>query len=485
MLRQHADPLECILRSFIIAVGITASLAVPVSALDAYPKHTYRFNSKEGDASQLDISLEILFNYHARTCKGKWIIKNNYDERVKVNIAVRCFLADGSTTERSVFMEINAQSTKQLYRGTMFKFENPATNIELIGEIHINRMGKKSSSQSMSHTNQSSADTAKHTSSDLPAYAEKKDVLNAMDLFRQSSESVVTILTEKGSGSGILIRENVVLTNCHVVGDFETVDVALFGLKDNKPVVNKQVKGAILFRNKENDIALLRIPTQSGRKTIKMRLDKPMIGEKAYVIGSPGLGNQLLELTLTDGIISGIDREIENRPFIQYTAPSNPGNSGGPLLDSYGLLIGVVTLAATLQNTNFAIPNDHLLGVLESSVKDEVILADDDEPSATPDGAGGAEPDTSEKDVQEKDSPNAPKKDISEKPATGDNESKMSDPDAPMWKKAKSLLQMAEMMEQNKSVSGALTYYKRIIEQYPISPQAVIAKERINALEKK
>jgi S1-C subfamily serine protease len=87
--------------------------------------------------------------------------------------------------------------------------------------------------------------------------------------------------------------------------------------------------------------------------------DDVVVGEHAIVIGNP-LG---LESTLTDGLISA-RRVYENRPWIQFSAPISSGNSGGPLINMRGDVIGVTTAslsgAPVTQNLNFAIPINEL-----------------------------------------------------------------------------------------------------------------------------
>jgi len=88
-----------------------------------------------------------------------------------------------------------------------------------------------------------------------------------------------------------------------------------------------------------------------------VRVERPAAaGEKVFAIGSPGLGQQVLEQSISEGIVSSPSRQIEGAEYVQHTAAVNPGNSGGALLDEKGHLIGMVTLKARLENVSFAIP---------------------------------------------------------------------------------------------------------------------------------
>jgi serine protease Do len=68
------------------------------------------------------------------------------------------------------------------------------------------------------------------------------------------------------------------------------------------------------------------------------------------------LGDQTLDLTLSQGIISNSNRLVEGHSYLQHTASVNPGNSGGPLLNDAGQVVGVVCLKAHLEGVSFATP---------------------------------------------------------------------------------------------------------------------------------
>jgi S1-C subfamily serine protease len=86
-------------------------------------------------------------------------------------------------------------------------------------------------------------------------------------------------------------------------------------------------------------------------------------GQKVFAIGAP----QGLELTISDGIVSGM-RELPQGRVIQTTAPISPGSSGGPLFDTYGRLVGIMTFQhRTGQNLNFAVPADWIANLRSRS----------------------------------------------------------------------------------------------------------------------
>ena len=157
-----------------------------------------------------------------------------------------------------------------------------------------------------------------------------------------------------GQGSGFLITpDGYALTNDHVVAQAGTTELEA-ALPDGR------VLGARLVgRDPATDLALIQV---SGHALPFARLETarlPRPGQLAVAIGNP-LG---FESTVTAGIVSATGRSLRAThgrlidSVIQHTAPLNPGNSGGPLLDSAGAVIGVNTaIIAYAQGIGFAIP---------------------------------------------------------------------------------------------------------------------------------
>lgn len=164
-------------------------------------------------------------------------------------------------------------------------------------------------------------------------------------------------------GSGFIVRsDGFIVTNKHVVSD--TAAKYRVVTSDNKTFdVDK------IYRDPNNDLAILKISTSSGGQlslpTVELGDSSQLqVGQFALAIGT-ALGE--FRSTVTTGVVSGIGRSITaGTPFsggeqldniIQTSAAINPGNSGGPLLDSSGQVIGVnVAVAADAQNIGFALP---------------------------------------------------------------------------------------------------------------------------------
>jgi len=173
--------------------------------------------------------------------------------------------------------------------------------------------------------------------------------MTASEVFEKASPSVVIIKTYdsfgKGQslGSGVVLKDGVVVTNCHVVKGATTISVVRQG---------KEYSATLRHCDWNRDICNLNVVGLNGHAVAKGSTSRLKIGAKIYVIGSP----KGLELTLSDGLISGL-RPVSGGQYLQITAPISPGSSGGGLFDNEGHLIGLPTFYLTEgQQLNFAVP---------------------------------------------------------------------------------------------------------------------------------
>ena len=175
----------------------------------------------------------------------------------------------------------------------------------------------------------------------------KKGQTQAGAIYAAASPAVVSVRAGSGQGTGFLIDSGgTIVTNSHVVGRSQRV-VVRFG--DDGRSIDAEVRG----RDPSTDLAVLDIDRANipkGVKPLKLADSRTVqIGDTAIAIGNP-FG---LDRTATEGIVSGLGREIQAPngfqidSVIQTDAPINPGNSGGPLLDDAGAVIGVNSQIAT------------------------------------------------------------------------------------------------------------------------------------------
>lgn len=187
-------------------------------------------------------------------------------------------------------------------------------------------------------------------------------IRSVKDLVSKFAEGVVLIQTPDGLGSGFVITEDGhCATNYHVVEGQTRVAVTIFHRTENGEFERKSIRDVkILSLNPHFDLALLQIPKQEGldfRPVYIAPDDSQREGDSVFAIGSP-LG---LERSVSEGIVSTKNRNMEGIVYIQTTAQINPGNSGGPLFNSRGQVVGVINMKLTFgEGLGFAIPVAYL-----------------------------------------------------------------------------------------------------------------------------
>ncbi|HZI46983.1 MAG TPA: tetratricopeptide repeat-containing serine protease family protein [Pyrinomonadaceae bacterium] len=187
-----------------------------------------------------------------------------------------------------------------------------------------------------------------------PANAGGSDTPSLPDLIRRVKPSVVSILTYDGkgepliSGTGFFIRPGEVVTNVHVIKGAQRVEIhTLEGKGRTYPVA-----GALAI-DEEADLALLSVNLPEDKsRPLPLATALPEEGEPIFLIGNP----LRLEGSISNGIVSAIREVPALGRIIQITAPVSHGNSGSPLLNMRGQVIGIVTVKVTNgQNINLAL----------------------------------------------------------------------------------------------------------------------------------
>jgi S1-C subfamily serine protease len=214
-----------------------------------------------------------------------------------------------------------------------------------------------------------------------PAYDEEEQ--QNIAVYKKAMPSVVNVTSttvawdffygpvpQTGQGSGfILNKQGLILTNNHVIENGQKVEVTLYNDK-------RHYKAQVVTVDKGHDLALLKIDAPDlVPATLAETSTGLTVGQRVYAIGNPfGLSG-----TMTRGIISAIRsvRGPEGNPIedaIQTDASVNPGNSGGPLLNSRGEVIGITTMIASngadqSSGIGFAIPINTAKAVLDDFAK--------------------------------------------------------------------------------------------------------------------
>ena len=207
--------------------------------------------------------------------------------------------------------------------------------------------------------------------SDPSGFFESRDLKTApvKELVHTYGEAVISIETPSAKGSGFIINtDGFAITNAHVIQGETKIAAILY----------QNIPGGLSRRRIENveivalnpffDLALIKLPPQ---KDLKLRhavlgsLDDVNAGEAVFAVGNP-LG---LERSVSQGIVSNRNRNIEGQIYLQTDAAINPGNSGGPMFNLKGEVIGVTSRGARADmadNLGFAIPVNYVKDFLRN-----------------------------------------------------------------------------------------------------------------------
>jgi len=219
--------------------------------------------------------------------------------------------------------------------------------------------------------------------SDVIYFGEK---LAAEDIYRTAVNQVVCLSTEIPAngwmpaetvyGSGFIISEDgYIITNHHVIDDAHRYGHPLTVTMRDGSVYSATVVGV----EPDNDIAVIKINAKS-LSPVKVGSSASMqVGEEIYAVGNP----RLLDYTMTDGIISALDRQVTvdedqriSISMFQISAAVNSGNSGGPVYNTRGEVIGVVSakyMSSGTEGLGFAIPIDDAMDIAAELIQNGYV----------------------------------------------------------------------------------------------------------------
>ena len=207
-----------------------------------------------------------------------------------------------------------------------------------------------------------------------------KEPLTAAQIYATYVKATVGITTEintnvygqvvqtAASGSGFVIsQDGYIVTNYHVIEDASKITVTL--------VDGKSYDATLVGGDEENDIAVLKVDATGLATVVIGSSDNLVVGDQVYAIGNP-LGE--LTFSLTGGYVSALDRNVtmsdgRRMNYIQTDTAINSGNSGGPLFDQYGQVVGIVSAKlsnngdsteASVEGVGFAIPIDNVWNMI-------------------------------------------------------------------------------------------------------------------------
>lgn len=195
--------------------------------------------------------------------------------------------------------------------------------------------------------------------------------LTSTDIYEFNVDSVVSIEVRSGYsvgyGTGFIVSEKgYIVTNYHVVEDAASVTVTLY----DESVYSAEVIGF----EESNDLAIIKIEPQGQIESLVYGSSSDLkVGDDVYVIGNP-LGD--LTFTFTKGIVSALNRLIDTGSgftinMFQTDAAINSGNSGGPVFDKHGFVVGIASAkyaSASIEGLSFCVPIDDVRSMIDEII---------------------------------------------------------------------------------------------------------------------
>ena len=245
-----------------------------------------------------------------------------------------------------------------------------------LGGVYANGKAQENGNSANLNNSSNNSNVVYMSNNTSPVNSEGGDELSISEIAAMAADSVVEIVVQSasdtgyigqtiltGAGSGVILTQSgYIITNNHVVEGADSINVRLRN--------GEEYEAKLIGTDSKSDIAVIKIDAENLTAAVVGDSSLLQVGELAVAIGNP-LGE--LGGTVTDGIISALDREITidgvNMTLLQTNAAINPGNSGGALVNTRGELVGINTLIKSQTGSyigySFAIP--------ESIVKKVVV----------------------------------------------------------------------------------------------------------------
>lgn len=178
---------------------------------------------------------------------------------------------------------------------------------------------------------------------------------------------------QEWSGTGFALQNGYIVTNYHVIENAKTISVQ--GVDGD---FQKKYNVKIIATDKYNDLALLQISDNRfdgfGDIPYNVKTSVSDVGEEVFVLGYPLANTMGYEIKLTTGVISSKTGFQGDVSLYQISTPIQPGNSGGPLFDNKGNLIGIVKAKyKDAENVGYAIKTSYLKNLIESSISNSIL----------------------------------------------------------------------------------------------------------------
>lgn len=200
------------------------------------------------------------------------------------------------------------------------------------------------------------------------------EALEVREVAQAYKDSVAVLKNDSGTCTGFWVDgKGYLLTCAHGLSQsgaftvlYKAAPKAPAGSAGEEKTLTSQ-KIAVVSVNRALDLALLKVDTEGPVTPVRLASEKCEMGQKVSIIGNPGMKGHVLEQTLTAGVVSSPARDIEGLSYIQTDASVNPGNSGSPIFDEKGNVIGMIVFKAFMEGVGFGIPMSRIKTFLQEA----------------------------------------------------------------------------------------------------------------------
>ena len=194
-----------------------------------------------------------------------------------------------------------------------------------------------------------------------------------LKMYPTVSSGVVQSEDISWTGTGFALKDGYIVTNFHVIENAKNIEVQ--GVNGN---FTDTYNAEIIATDKFNDLALIMVSdadfSQFAPIPYNVKTGVSDVGEEIFVLGYPMTSTMGDEIKLTTGVVSSRTGFQGDVSLYQISAPIQPGNSGGPLFDNNGNIIGVVNAKHKgAENVGYAIKASYLRNLVESSVSTDIL----------------------------------------------------------------------------------------------------------------
>lgn len=311
------------------------------------------------------------------------IIENeSFDNKLNNQIPVVKSYDNGGFKKTIVLMCIICSVVGGLIGGLLTSFviknndkaENAAETVNVTTNIYSETSTAKKETTTLNNSVETNIQSGIFTSSDDKPSDDK--IYTAKEIYENNVESVVGIEVRNsysvGYGTGFIISEKgYIVTNYHVVDGASECYVTLYD--------DSRYSAKIIGFEESNDIAVIKIePENEIHSLVYGKSSDLCVGDSVYVIGNP-LGD--LTFTLTNGVVSALNRLIETQSgltinMFQTNAAINSGNSGGPVFDEHGYVVGIASAkyaSSSIEGLSFCIPIDDVRSMIDEIINNGYV----------------------------------------------------------------------------------------------------------------